>query len=189
MAEGGREGEMLQGARTEWEEATPPGGEDVFRRSTTTRRSPSVANRLEQTAGKQPVPIVHELGRNRTDGVTPEPSFEGERTGTNDLITPAQPIRPVPMNRNIPPQKSVGQPADGVREDEFLGNPLLSRQNQFLGESLPGLDLRSGGHGARPKTTGPFGSRVGQSRQPSTAFNPGVSFPARNPSAAEASMQ
>ncbi|MCP3666818.1 MAG: hypothetical protein GY696_30720, partial [Gammaproteobacteria bacterium] len=166
MAEGGAPVEALQGARRgEREEATPPQDEDPFRPSTTMRRSPSVAVRLEQSAGRQPMPVVHELGQNRIDGVTPEPILEGQRTGSNDLITPAPPSRPVPLSRGGPSLNAEKQPAFSVRENQFLGNPLGGDRDQFTEESRPGFDFRSGGLGARPKTTAPFGARFGQQKQ------------------------
>ncbi|MCP3663572.1 MAG: hypothetical protein GY696_13955, partial [Gammaproteobacteria bacterium] len=119
MAEGGVGVGTRQEAREDGgEEAIPPQDGDPFRSSTATRRSPSVAVRLEQSAGRQPMPVVHELGQNRIGGVTPEPIFEGQSTGQDDLITPAPLSRPVHFGRDIPPLNAGRQPAIGVLSEE-----------------------------------------------------------------------
>ncbi|MCP3661883.1 MAG: hypothetical protein GY696_05200, partial [Gammaproteobacteria bacterium] len=155
-----------------------PQGEDPFRPSAIIGRSPSVASHLGEAAGRRPSPIEHELGRDRSDGTIPEPIVESARTTANDLITPAPPGRPVPPSPVIPPPNTVKQPAFGVRENQFLGDPL------------PGLDLRPGGHGAIPKTGSIFGGRLRQPRQSDTIFNPTAPFLAEQiPSSTEPSVR
>ncbi|MCP3662565.1 MAG: hypothetical protein GY696_08740, partial [Gammaproteobacteria bacterium] len=59
---------------------------------------------------------------------------------------------------------------------------------QVVSDPLLGLDLRSDGHGAIPKTA-PVESPFRQSRQPNCPFNTIASVPARNTNAAESSVQ
>ncbi|MCP3667198.1 MAG: hypothetical protein GY696_32680, partial [Gammaproteobacteria bacterium] len=85
-------GEALLGARNGLDEAVggvPPERRSPSRSSMNKRRSPSVASRLEETAGRQAKPFEHELGRDKCHGTTPEHIFEGAHKGPSDLITPA----------------------------------------------------------------------------------------------------
>ncbi|MCP3664041.1 MAG: hypothetical protein GY696_16375, partial [Gammaproteobacteria bacterium] len=72
MAEPPVAGQAQGGARGAWEDATPPQGEDPFRPSAIIGRSPPVASRLGEAAGRRPSPTEHELGRDRLDGTIPE---------------------------------------------------------------------------------------------------------------------
>ncbi|MCP3663318.1 MAG: hypothetical protein GY696_12625, partial [Gammaproteobacteria bacterium] len=136
-----------------------------------------MASRLEETAGRQAKSIDHEFGRNKFHGTTPEPIFEGQRMGSNGLITLVTPPNPSHLRRVNRPPNTVKKPALRVRENQFLENPLPSR------------DLRSSGHGARPKQTAPFESRVGQSRQAGTVFKRIASVPTRDTNAVLTSVE
>ncbi|MCP3661990.1 MAG: hypothetical protein GY696_05750, partial [Gammaproteobacteria bacterium] len=173
-------GEALLEARNGLDEAVggvPPERRNLSRSSTNTRRSPSVASRLEETAGRRAKPIEHERGRDKFNGTSSDLIFEGEQTAPNDLITPAPPPKPDHFRRVNRPLNTVKKPALRVRENQFLKNPL------------PGRDLRSSGHGVRPRQTAPFESRVGQSRQAGTVFNRVASVPTRDTDAALTSVE
>ncbi len=95
MAEQPTVGEALLGAR------------GPSRSSTNTRRSLPVASHLEEMTWRQAKPIEHELGRDKFHSTIPEPIFEGEQMASDDLITLAQPSKPVHLRHVIPPPNMV----------------------------------------------------------------------------------
>ncbi|MCP3663440.1 MAG: hypothetical protein GY696_13280, partial [Gammaproteobacteria bacterium] len=153
----------FDGAQGGWEEAVggaPPEDEDPFRPSTTTRRSPSVASRLEETAERRANPIGHEFGQGRFDSTIPEPSVGDDQSGRDMLTTPNQYL--ATDQRHVPRTDT-----EGLRYDTLSGDPL------------PGLHLQSGGFGARPKT-GLFGHRgeaLCRQKPPPVTFNRAPTVP------------
>ncbi len=106
-----------------------------FQPSVRTRRSPTVANRLENTGKRPSERFEAEIGR--AEGPTPEPAGGGPNI-RGDLTTPDQFLT------------TESRHAHDQQYDALVSNPF------------PGFQLQPGGLGARPKTTlGLFGPRTG----------------------------